>query len=103
MKITQLEWRGSHRIEVSETEMSALRKVIDAGLLTLEGEDEDGLWANFTSGERKAMSYWRGNPFTEEAEAAREQLSQRAKAARQKRLAKPRKRPKDGHQASRGE
>ena len=81
MKITQLEWRGTHRIEVSENEMSALRKVINAGMLLLEGEDEDGLWADFTSGERKAMSYWAGNPFSEEGEKAREKFSKAHKDA----------------------
>ena len=81
MKITQLEWRGTHRIEVSENEMSALKKVINAGLLLLEGEDEDGLWADFTSGERKAMAYWAGNPFSEEGEKKREQFSKAHKDA----------------------
>ena len=85
MRITQLEWRGSHRIEVSETEFEALRKVVNAGLLLLEGEDENGLkndlWANFTSGERKAMAYWKGNPFTAEAEAARGTISNTLKEA----------------------
>jgi hypothetical protein len=100
MKITVLEWRGSHRIEVSETELSALRKVVDAGLAALESEDEADRWGNFTSGELKAMAYWHGNPFSEEAEAARAKISQTAKRASRKRLAKPQKRPKDGPQAA---
>jgi hypothetical protein len=42
-------------INLSHNEMAALRKLLNAGFLVLEG---DGLWASFTIAERKAVSRW---------------------------------------------
>lgn len=46
-------------LNMSHPEMDALRRVIAAGMLVLEGEDGDGLWANYTDSERKIIGRWR--------------------------------------------
>lgn len=57
MKITT--WRdGRVTINASPTEISALRKIVDAGL-DIEGDDT----SPFTMNERKSMKYWKGNPL----------------------------------------
>jgi hypothetical protein len=63
LKIFVIKDPNLYLINTSRTEMEALRKVVNAGLLVLEGEDEDGLWANFTVAERKAVGHWNGNPL----------------------------------------
>jgi hypothetical protein len=46
-------------VNMSHGEMDALRRVISAGMLLLEGEDGDGLWANFSPGEKMVIGRWR--------------------------------------------
>lgn len=52
-------------VNMNHREMEVLRKVVDAGLLLLEGEDESGLWATFTQGHKITLGKWGGNPLAE--------------------------------------
>lgn len=45
-------------LNMSHPEMDALRRVFAAGMLVLEGEDGDGLWSNYTKGERITIGRW---------------------------------------------
>jgi hypothetical protein len=45
-------------LNMSHSEMDALRRVISAGMLLLEGEDGDGLWSTFSPGERMVIGRW---------------------------------------------
>ena len=45
-------------LNMSHPEMDALRRVLSAGMLTLEGEDGDGLWAHYSPSERSIIGRW---------------------------------------------
>lgn len=63
MRITALRDRGRFRIRLSPTEMGALSKIVALGLLALEDAEGDAV-NPLTTGERKALAYWKGkNPF----------------------------------------
>jgi hypothetical protein len=70
MKFRQLQNRSSIRIRVSGVEMSALRKIVELGLFALEGEEANG-GNPLTTSERKAVAYWKGNPFKDFAKPRR--------------------------------
>jgi hypothetical protein len=45
-------------VNMSHGEMEALRKLINAGMFLLEGEDGDGLWSTLSPGERMVIGRW---------------------------------------------
>ena len=45
-------------INMSHHEMAAMRKLFNAAFLMLEGEGEEGLWANMSIGEKNAIGRW---------------------------------------------
>ncbi len=76
MKFLQLKERGRVRVRISGTEISALSKLVDLGLATLEDEENKN---PLTTGERKAIAYWSGNPFRNWLTIARKRARKPAK------------------------
>lgn len=57
MRVDQLRYKSRFRVILSQTEMSALRKIVELGVSAIEEQEADNT-SPLTTAERKAIAYW---------------------------------------------
>jgi hypothetical protein len=73
-------------INMSHGEMDALRRVVNAGILLLEGEDGEGLWSSFSVPERMIVGRWQRRDPLELTGPRRQQVEIRRRRKRKAKL-----------------